>query len=412
MDYYYQGNDLADQGDYDAAIEVFNTGLAEHPDSYALLDRRANTYRRKGENEKALADYTRMTVLKPRDTDGWNSRGCLYQELGEYDKAIADFTACIPLSPEGYGTYWSNRGIAYYEKGDYDAALADLNKSIETWSDPACTDWPLLWRGYVWEKKGDEDRALADFTLAATRNPRNDDAFAKAGYIWFMRDGEEEKAIECYSAAIAARDDVADYWLARGASYWNKYAGDNHGKWFEKIVDLALDDFTKAIELSPDMAAAYYHRGSVRCFKAREFNNLIKGIAEQKALAEAKRAVMLAQLEHIGGAELLPQADALLRGLRSNRDEVDVLMAQAAALMATDDAQEAIEDLSRAIALDPGIADAYYERGLAYALISETDKALADFNQACALDPNHRKAAEKRAACRGPEGAFLGGGIT
>ncbi|MDR2783954.1 MAG: hypothetical protein LBB48_09005 [Treponema sp.] len=59
---------------------------------------------------------------------------------------------------------------------------------------------------------------------------------------------------------------------------------------------------------------------------------------------------MLARLEHIGGKDFIPQADALLRGLRANRDQLDVLLAQSFGLFAEDDAREAIEDLSRAIA--------------------------------------------------------------
>jgi tetratricopeptide (TPR) repeat protein len=244
MDYYHQGAKLIQQGDYDAAIKVFNTALGEDPDNFSVIAIRGSTYMRKGEHEKALADYTRMIALDPQDPDGWNSRGNLYHQLGEYDKAIADCTQCIPLSPPGYGTCWSNRGISYYAKGDLDAALADLNKSIECWSEP---------------------------------------------------------------------------------------------------------DYT------------------------------------QKATDDAERVLLLAQLEYIGGKDLVPQADALLRGLRSNRDEVDVLMAKSFGLCAKNDAQEAIEDLSRAIDLEPNNAEAYYQRGLAYTLMGETDKALSDYEQTCAL---------------------------
>jgi Flp pilus assembly protein TadD len=71
-------------------------------------------------------------------------------------------------------------------------------------------------------------------------------------------------------------------------------------------------------------------------------------------------------------------------------------MAQGAGLIGTKDAEEAIEDLSRAIALEPGNAEAYYQRGLAYALTGAVDKALADYEQTCDMDPSHDKAAEKR----------------
>jgi tetratricopeptide (TPR) repeat protein len=397
MDYYHQGVKLIQQNKYDAAIAVFNTALAEYPDSFVIFDIRASAYCHKGEHEKALADYDRMVALEPHHPDGWSNRGNLYHELGEYDKAIADYTQCIPLSPKGYGTYWSSRGISYYEKGDLDSALADLAKAIECWSEPEYADWALLYRGLVWKKKGDLDKALEDFTLAATYEPRNHDALFQAGFIWFERE-EYEKAIECFSGAIAVRDDEADYWLARGVCYWNKCLKDHTGFYDMdgKTIDLAEDDFAKAIACAPDRADAYFNRGMARGFKARESNNLIKAIVAQKAAGEAERTLLLARLEHMGGKKFIPQADALLRGLRSNRDQVDVLMAQSSGLMATNYAGEAIEDLTRAIALDPNHAEACYQRGLVYALTGEADKALADYEQTCALDPNHLKAAEKR----------------
>jgi TolA-binding protein len=38
MDYYYQGSKLVQQGDYDGAIEVFNTALDEYPDSFTIIE--------------------------------------------------------------------------------------------------------------------------------------------------------------------------------------------------------------------------------------------------------------------------------------------------------------------------------------------------------------------------------------
>jgi tetratricopeptide (TPR) repeat protein len=397
MDYYYQGANLTNEKKSDEAIEVFNTALAEFPDSFSILDRRAVAYHQKGEPEKALADYTRMIELKPDHPDGWNGRGNLYHELKEYDKAIADYTRCIPLSPKGYGTYWSNRGISYYEKGDLDAALADLNTSIVCWRDPECAGWALLHRGLVWKKKGDLDQALADFTLSASYEPRDDCALYQAGCIWFMRE-DHEKAIECFSGAIAIRPIDADYWLARGVCYWNQCIKARIGFWDEggQAIGLAEEDFTKAIECDPDMADAHFYRGLTRCAMAMEHNNLIQAIVTHKAKDEAERVLLLAQLDHLGGKNVVPQADALLRGLRSNRDQLDVTMAEGAGLMATNDAEGAIEDLTRALTLNPGNAEAYYRRGLAYALMGQADKALADYEQTCALDPNHRNAGKKR----------------
>jgi tetratricopeptide (TPR) repeat protein len=330
----------------------------------------------------------------------------MYQENKEYDKAIADFTACLPLSPPQYGTYWSNRGIAYYEKGDLDAALSDLNKSIECWMErdedaEFCASWALMHRGLVLRKMGELDKAMADLTLAAQYEPEDDFVFDQMGYIWFMR-GDFDRAIECYSKVIELKGDDADAWLARGVCYWNKCGKEKIGFWNEggEIISKAIEDFSKAIELAPEMADGYFNRGAARASVARESHNLIKSIITQKVTDDAERLVLLAQLDRIGGKDFVPQADALLRGLRSGRDQVDVLMGESLGLFAQDDAEEALRDLTRALELAPDNAEACYQRGLTYALLGQRDKALADYERTCELDPDHDKALEKWDALR------------
>jgi tetratricopeptide (TPR) repeat protein len=405
MEYYHEIWKLVHQtGDYDGAMERIATALAEYPDTGTLLDLRAAVYGKRGEYEKALADYAWLLDRYPQPcagrVDAFHDRGYLYEKMGEYDKAIADFTECIPMGPEGYGTYWTDRGIAYFKKGDLDAALADLTTSIETWNDPRCTGWALLHRGIVWRTKGDLKKALADFRKAAARDPcYAADPLYQAGYIWFLR-GNPEKAIGYFSRAIGKQGDVADYWLARGVCYWNLCVKNKTNYWGEEgeTMNLAADDFSKAIEYDPGMADAWCNRGTVRCAKAQESHNLIKAILTQKAAGDVERAALLARLERLGGHDYVPQTDALLRGLRAGRDEADVLMGKSFGLFAEYDAREAVEDLTRAVELDPGSAEAYYQRGLAFTLLGKRDLALGDYEKALALNPAHPKAAAKRDA--------------
>lgn len=400
-EYVKKGSDLLKKKDWDAAIECYTEAMAGYPyDSY-FIRCRCDAWVGKGEPEKALAEYARQIEKYTHPcvgrADFFNARGWLYEQLGEYDKAIADFTECIPLSGKNYGTYWTNRGIAYREKGDLDAALADMNAAMDAWEEPEATGWTLYQRALVWQAKGDTDKALADLTRATVNDPEDPDVFYHLGYFLFNQN-ELEKAIVAFSRAIQLKGDDAYYWLARGVCYWNICVKNKTGFWDEggETMTLAEDDFTRAIEYAPDMADAYFNRGVTRCVMARESNNLIKAIIAQKATDEATRVVMLSQLDHIGGKDLVPKADAVLRGLRSNRDQVDVLMSKGAGLLAEDDAREAIEDLTRAVTLDPENAEAFYRRGLAYTLLGEPDKALADYEQTCALDPDHARAAEKR----------------
>ena len=54
---------------------------------------------RRGEYDKAIADYTEAIRLNPKDAEERCNRGSVRYAKGEYDKAIADCTEAIRLDP-------------------------------------------------------------------------------------------------------------------------------------------------------------------------------------------------------------------------------------------------------------------------------------------------------------------------
>ncbi|MDE0017857.1 MAG: tetratricopeptide repeat protein [Candidatus Poribacteria bacterium] len=117
--------------------------------------------------------------------------------------------------------------------------------------------------------------------------------------------------------------------------------------------DLAIEDFTKAIELKPDYAIAYNNRGAVYRSKG-EYD---------KTIDDCNKAIQL----------------------KSNYAEP--YSNRGAAYRNKGDYERAIEDYNKAIQLKPNFVQAYYNRGLAYHEKSELDIAIKDYSKAIELNP-------------------------
>jgi tetratricopeptide (TPR) repeat protein len=125
-----------------------------------------------------------------------------------------------------------NKGVEYAEKRMHDQAIAEFTKAIELLPDHAIA---YAHRGRSYHKKGNYDQAVADFTKAIQLNPNFADAYCARGDINFD--------------------------FAFGLSFAEIVAGGADIKDVEKHINLAISDYTKAIQINPNYADAYNKRG-------------------------------------------------------------------------------------------------------------------------------------------------------
>ena len=78
----------------------------------------------KGDNDRAISDYTDTIRLEPNFVTAYYNRGVTYRAKGDSDRAIADYTEAIRLNPK-YGLAYYARGNAYSDKGDSGRANTD-----------------------------------------------------------------------------------------------------------------------------------------------------------------------------------------------------------------------------------------------------------------------------------------------
>lgn len=154
---------------------------------------------------------------------------------------------------------------------------------------------------------------------------------------------------------------TAEQWLQRGFEL-----NDNS--------DVEIGYYTRAIEIDPLFAPAYYNRAI--CRKARG--------DVQGAIADYTEAIRAD-----------PQHAKAYNNRGVARDDLG-------------DREGAIADYTEAIRLNPQYADAYFNRGIAHKALDRVDQAIADYTEAIRLNPNYWKAYFNRGAARRAQGDIAG----
>jgi TonB family protein len=91
---------------------------------------RGKVYLQIDDNDRAIADFTKVIQLDPEGADAYNHRGVAYGNKDDFVRAIADFDTAIQLNPVLRNAY-NNRGLAYSRIGDEARARAEFEKEKE-----------------------------------------------------------------------------------------------------------------------------------------------------------------------------------------------------------------------------------------------------------------------------------------
>src|SRR5262249_48969062 len=90
--------------------------------------------------------------------------------------------------------------------------------------------------------------------------------------------------------------------------------------------------------------------------------------------------------------QCLPNFMKLIDNFLAPPTNAQAYLDRGAAYARKDDNDRAIADFNRAIQLDPKNAQAYIQRGGTYSVKGDEDRAIADYNQAIKLDPQNARA--------------------
>jgi len=217
---------------------VLNPGAGVDDVRQTLL-RRAAVYEDVQEFAQAEAELTKALQMTPPLGATYAARGYFYMRRGRYADALADFLAGAALEPDNARLRFA-AGRVESALGDYAAAVDCYNDAIRLAPrDPTLYLARAEARIHLDQPAGaraDYDRALA------IKLPRPTDryyAFLGRGYSSLMQ-ADYAGAIADFGSAIEI--DPGSF----NALLWRGYAREKAGQ-----VDLALDDYERAVALDP-----------------------------------------------------------------------------------------------------------------------------------------------------------------
>ena len=212
------------QGDKQKSLQDLNQVTRINPKSSLAWFLQGGVLQELGRNEEAaVASYDRAIQAnsewgKINPADAYLNRGNLRSEQGDYARAIADFTEMIRLKPKNVAAAYALRGLNYQRRGNNQAAIADFNQAARIDPNNAIAYFA---RGFTYHLQGDYQGALASYEKAISQDAKLLGAVNNLGLIKYELQ-DMEGAIRQFQAAIAINSQSAEPQLAQAVALYTK----------------------------------------------------------------------------------------------------------------------------------------------------------------------------------------------
>jgi len=275
---------------------------------------------------------------------------------GQYDKAVASYDEAL-TAPEIAdfieASIYSDRGVAKWRLNQTKEAIEDFNKSIQLSPENAAV---YNNRGNALMDLGHPDEAVKDFDRAVALSPNYGAAYNNRGNARVAL-GQYALAFQDFRKAVELMPQSAVPFNGRGMAHAEL-----------KRYHAAVRDLSRAISINPKYMAAYHHRADAYL-----------GLGMYREAAADATQVLTLQPEVTDPNLLLLRARAYAGDKKLN---------------------PALEDLNKAIEVNPDLVDAYIERGMVFAQARRFDDAIGDLTRAIEIDPQNVKAYAMRASAK------------
>ncbi len=167
-----QSVDLINSAEYDKALAKITQLFEKNPNNEVLFYYRAYIFDKKGEKEKALADYLKSIDLKPDFVLPLTSVGKLHAKQGKFAKAVEYYKKAYDLKLTDMESLY-NYGVCLLNLGKSKEALVVFGKLIQI--DPQYADG-YYQLGLVYLGLGNNAKAKEALNKFLQLDPKNKDA--------------------------------------------------------------------------------------------------------------------------------------------------------------------------------------------------------------------------------------------
>lgn len=334
-----------------------------------------------------LTLYGHIVAVFPDNDRGQNNLASRLIDRGMLDAALGHLNRAITLDPQ-YTDAYSNRALVYLRSEHHrrlDAAVADATTAL-VWH--SRSDRSLLNRGDAFTEAKQFDDALADYTRVIDLTGGRSDAFLSRAEAYTKR-GEID--VRFYGPALTDIDQA----LVRNPYSINAY--------------LKRASILNLLQL-PDKSLPSLEASLANFIREASRLSLDPRTAPGWDAAQQVLSSVNAQRR-----QLPPAAQSALRGFRFRSVLADILVVRAQAYLLDAELnnkprerRKALDDLSRAVVLEPNNAENRCDRGRIYLSASQFGEALLDFDQALAVDPHWVPALRGRVECALKTGNYAG----
>ncbi|MDE6514374.1 MAG: tetratricopeptide repeat protein [Muribaculaceae bacterium] len=402
--------------DFNGAIDDLDYVLQQEPLNYEALFNRAMLRAELADNDRALRDLNRALELRPSDLRAHLNRAMVLLAKGEYHGAMADVKAVTDVYPEMFAAI-ALRGQINEAAGNTAGAQADfrlasrlahstkINADTDAPATDADTDAEATLARFKALQKADDSEATASaqtFNARGLKGRTSDNAqtvemqpiyqlsyYTDAdGPAVFDKEIEDLNAARVLPFVVFLTNELPS--LTREADVERHFKSINSltetiGSGRARPVDrfaramdystlkdfeLALGDLDAVIAAQPDFAPAYLQRAAVR-YRIQEAGQGSVIVEGDAAELNARSAMVLGQI-----------MDDLDRALALNPRMAVAHYNRGVVLMRLGAWADAIDAFTAAINIDPTLGSAYFNRGYAQFSRGNRDAAMTDISRA------------------------------